>query len=393
MYRKITADFVYPIHEEPVKEGVIILDETNKIVAIETRNKHNINELEVYKGILIPGFVNAHCHLELSHLHGQVPTGTTLLPFLKSVVSMREVPQQQIEKAIKKWDRQMQKVGIVAVGDISNKADTFIVKSNSPIRYATFIEMFDFLQNSRAEQAFEQYWKVFEKQIRNTKDSYQVTPHAPYSVSKKLFQLLKNNTPNNTTVSIHNQETFTENELFQFGKGAIVDFFESLGISLSAFKASNKTSIHYALENMNPQARTLFVHNTLTTPDDIAAAHAWSKNVFWATCPNANLYIENRLPNYKYFLDADAKVCIGTDSLTSNWTLSVLEELKSIKKYQSYVPTEVLLKWATLHGAEALGFEDTLGSVEIGKRPGINLLFGLDGHCEITHRTRVKKLV
>ena len=125
---------------------------------------------------------------------------------------------------------------------------------------------------------------------------------------------------------------------------------------------------------MNPSVRTLFVHNTLTSKADIEAAHQWSPNVYWATCPNANLYIENRLPNYQNFLDTNARMTIGTDSLTSNWQLSIIEEMKTIQRFQSYVPLDTLLKWATLNGAEALGFADTLGSLEVGKTPSLVLL-------------------
>jgi aminodeoxyfutalosine deaminase len=103
------------------------------------------------------------------------------------------------------------------------------------------------------------------------------------------------------------------------------------------------------------------------------------------------LYIENRLPNYQIFLDNNAQMTIGTDSLTSNWSLSVLDELKAIARYQSYVPTETLLQWATLNGAKALGFEGDLGSFEIGKTPGINLLQGLD-KGNICANTSVKRL-
>jgi len=129
----------------------------------------------------------------------------------------------------------------------------------------------------------------------------------------------------------------------------------------------------------------------LTTREDIKAAQTWGNKVYWATCPNANLYIENRLPNYQAFLDTDAKMTIGTDSLTSNWQLSILEEMKTISRFQSYVPFETLLRWATLNGAEALGYENELGSIEVGKTPGLSLL-NLDGNFELNSNTTVRKL-
>ena len=129
----------------------------------------------------------------------------------------------------------------------------------------------------------------------------------------------------------------------------------------------------------------------MCTADDISTAHEWSDKVYWATCANANLYIENRLPNYQLFLDGNAKMTIGTDSLTSNWQLSVLDEMKTISKYQSYVSFETLLRWATLNGAEALGYEKDLGSLEVGKTPGLNLL-NLEDDLLLNAKTEVTRL-
>lgn len=144
-----------------------------------------------------------------------------------------------------------------------------------------------------------------------------------------------------------------------------------------------QASIYYAMEHMDPANRSLFVHNTLTTRDDLRAAQNWSPNTYWASCPNANLYIENRLPDYQAFINTGARLTLGTDSLTSNWQLSILEEMKTIARYQSYVPFETLLRWATLNGAQALGLDNMLGSLEPGKIPGVLLLEGLDARQPI----------
>ena len=145
------------------------------------------------------------------------------------------------------------------------------------------------------------------------------------------------------------------------------------------------------MKYMDPTYRTLFVHNTLTTAEDIKKAAAWSDKVYWATCPNANLYIENRMPYYKDFIDAGAQMTIGTDSLTSNWTLSVFDEMKAIAHYQSYLDFETLLKWATLNGAKALGYEDRLGSIEVDKTPGLVLLQSKGGDI-LSDKTTIKRL-
>ncbi len=391
--RKFSADYIYPISSDPIKNGVVVTDDDGTILSVDQPGVHDATEVQQLKGIIVPGFVNTHCHLELSHMIGQVDTGTKLIPFIKNVVAYREFPMEEILEAIEKADQYMQEQGIVAVGDISNKLDTAAQKDKSNIRYYTFVEMFDFLQESATEQFTAQYREVYEGQSTAHGNQKSYVPHAPYSVSKNLFSIINDRNANSgITVSIHNQETPPENELFLSKTGDFIDFYKDFKFPLDHFQATGQTAIHYAIENMNPKCRTLFVHNTLTTAADIEFAHQWSDQVYWATCANANLYIENRLPNYKAFIDQKAKMTIGTDSLTSNWQLSVLEEMKTIARYQSYVDLDTLLKWATLNGAEALGFEKDLGSIEKGKKPGLNLI-DLKDDLKLSNESKVQRLI
>ena len=393
--RKISATYIHPISQSILSDHVIILSDFGKILALEPIQNHDPKTIEQYQGVIIPGFINTHCHLELSHLLGKLDTGTTLLPFIKNVVGQRATTEEIIQTAIRRAIREMHDAGIVAVGDICNVIDTFEQKEKDTLRYYTFVECFDFLQDQKAHTEYAKYKVVYDQAPHSGGNKRSCVPHAPYSVSQALFELIHacNQDEEQLTISIHNQETLPENELFLKGTGGFIDFYAQFGISLDQFKATKKTAIHYALKHMNPRHRTLFVHNTLTTGADIAAAHAWSEQVYWATCPNANLYIENRLPNYQAFIDQGATLTIGTDSLTSNWQLSILEEIKTIAKYQSYVSFDQLLTWATLNGAKALGFDDYLGSIEVGKVCGLNLLSLTAGKLEIDADTTVKRLI
>ena len=384
-----TADYVFPVSSPPIRNGRVTVDEAGIIVSVVDPALEGDAGLadtgetmapasppEKINGVLIPGFVNAHCHLELSHLQGKSQTGKTLLPFLVDVVTLRAAEPAEIEAAIREQDRRMWAAGIQAVGDICNQADTAATKRESPIRYYSFVEMFDFLQPERARASYEMYLAAYHAQPAPKS----AVPHAPYTVSDELYRLINALNAGPGSVSIHNQETAAEDELFETGGGPFAEFFAGFGASLAGFRAPGTPSIYHAMRRMDPERRTLFVHNTLTEPAALHAARDWARDgVYWVTCPNANLYIENRLPRYDRFLAAGANVCIGTDSLTSNWQLSVLEEMKTIAKYQSYVPFTDLLRWATLNGAEALYFADDLGSLEPGKRPGLLALEGLDG--------------
>ena len=401
VFRKITADWLYPAHAEPMREGVLVVDTDGKIHdVVANRSSFDPAELETYAGALVPGFVNTHCHLELSHMKGKVDTGTGLIDFIRNVVTRRAAPPEEIAAAIAAAEQEMLDGGIVAVGDISNVVDTFAQKALGRLRYYTFVECFDFLQSQNAAEEFAKYTPVYEaltSATNGTASRKSLVPHAPYSVSPSLFERINHaNAATHDgkpyTVSIHNQETPPENELFERGRSAFTDFYAAFGVSLEGFAFPHKTAIHYALEHLDPAARTLFVHNTLTTRDDVRAAQGRIAQTFWATCPNANLYIENRLPDYRVFLDTNAAVTLGTDSLTSNWQLSILAEMQAIARHQSYVPFAELVRWATYNGACALGFENELGSFEVGKRPGVNLIEGFKNE-RLTAASTVRRLV
>ncbi len=365
-----SADYIIPVVGPVIPKGVVVMD-GDTVLDILKREDVGSTDIQKYHGIILPGFVNTHCHLELSHMKGLCPTGTSLIPFISNVVKLREFELGTIKEAIEEQDQKMFEAGIQAVGDISNKSYTVQQKEKSPIRYYTFVEMFDFLQDALRETTVENYSAVFAAHSSENGNKKSFVPHAPYSVSEGLFDFINKANPEHVAISMHNQETWDENELFRTGKGGFVDFYKGFGFNLDDFKAIGKGSIYYALEHLKSKASNIFVHNTLSTKEDIMAAIEWSDNMYWATCPNANLYIENRLPDYSSFMDCDASMTIGTDSIMSNWQLSIWEEIKIIKKYQSNVPLMELLNWGTINGAKALGYETEIGSIEKGKSPGL----------------------
>lgn len=392
--RKISANWILPIHTRPIKNGTLICDDQGTIQDILTA-ENSPSDAEQFEGMLVPGFVNTHCHLELSHLKGIAPSGTGLISFITKVVQNRDHEASVILKAIEDYENHMIENGIVAVGDISNTSDTAFQKAKGNLYYHTFLEMFDMMDESQADQTFAQYDAAYKKFESHSKHKISAVPHAPYSVSPKLYEMINaKNKADDITVSIHNQESVAENEYVKHGTGDFKTLFTSFGVNLEGFKPIGKNAIHFALQHLDSSKKTLFVHNTQSSKEDIQAAIDWGQEVFWASCANANLYIENRLPDYQCFLDAGATMTIGTDSIMSNWTLSVLDEMKAILKYKAYLDFETVLQWATLNGARALGFEKQLGSFEVGKTPGLNLLSQDNpSSIQINLNTEVKRIM
>lgn len=391
MLRYLSADYIFPVSGDPIKNGIVALHKDGKIDAVYTSEtaKSITEPIERYHGIIVPGFVNTHCHLELSHLHGKIPKATGLVSFVKAVISQRTADEEEVLTAMKTNDQLMSDNGIVAVGDISNNHLSKSVKQNSRVFYHTFVELLGF-DPEKAETVFNRALKL-KSDFAPLPAS--IVPHAPYSVSEKLFALLREYSEiHENLCSMHNQESQAETDFFMNKAGEFLDLYKMLNLDLSFFKSHFQSSIKSILPLISSKQKTLLVHNTFTSSDDIATVQASGKDVVWCFCPNANLYIEGRLPDIDQFLAHDLKITLGTDSLASNDKLCILSELKVIKAYFPKLPFSQTIRWATLNGAEFLGIDKRFGSIEKGKAPGLNLIENVKGH-DLTTNSTIRKLI
>lgn len=339
-------------------------------------------------GILCPGFINAHCHLELSHMHGQVQKQTGFTGFAKELLPKRGTfSAGEIASAIEKADEEMFANGIAGVGDISNTADSFLQKTKSKIQYHTFIELLA-LNPQMAEKVVADGVEL----MKSAPKPNSLSPHAPYTASNELLEMIGNSSHDEKCpLTMHNQESAGESEFFTRGTGPMREFYAFLGIPIPYFKPTGVNSMRSKLKSLPHSRNLLLVHNTFTSAEDIRWAEFYSKKLYWCFCPNANLYIENVLPSFQVFRDAGVKMIVGTDSLASNDRLSVLDELKVIAKNVPGIPLGELLTWATKNGADALNFS-SLGSFEKGKKPGVNLLTKVTNE-KLLPETEVKRIL
>lgn len=383
----VSASLVYPVATPPLKNGVIALQEDGtieRVLTAEEAKEQGIEHIQHYDGILVPGFVNTHCHLELSHLLGQIPQHTGLIGFIKKILALRQQPEAEIISAMQKADAQMYANGIVAVGDISNELISKQVKQNSQIYYHTFVELFGFNKPSAP---------IIAQGLQLKKDFYplkaSLVPHAPYSVASSLLTAIKAHTHSDDILTIHNQETTAENEFFENGTGAFVDFLGAVNL-LFEEPTLNQTAIHHSLPKLSTKVNTLLVHNTFTSAADIAFATKTHPKLFWCLCPNANLYIENNLPANHLLQQENINLTLGTDSLASNHQLCILSEMQTLQAKRN-VSFEQALTWATLNGAKFLGIDAQFGSFEPGKKPGI-IWLKTQGYTNNASKTSIQRL-
>jgi cytosine/adenosine deaminase-related metal-dependent hydrolase len=358
-------------------EKILIMDQNGMVLDLQDAEGSDL-DLPIEPNILMPGLINAHCHLELSHLKDVIPPHTGLIEFLCSVVTKRDFSPERIQLAIEQAEAEMAAGGIVAVGDIGNTADTLRVKSRSKIWWQNFVEVLSFTDENSDTQM--KHYADVQTQLQwdaiQSGNRYRtvMVPHAPYSISPKTFRAL-NEASAHQIISIHNQEHPAENDLYQTGGGAYLALFSIFGMRESPFPVTGKNSLASVLPYFTKGQTIFLVHNTSTTEADIdfAMEHArlHQLQLIWCLCPNANLYIENKLPPLELLHQKGCRMVVGTDSYSSNWQLSIQAEINTLRMHYPDFPLEVLLQMATRNGAIALGWDDQLGSFEKGKKPGL----------------------
>ncbi len=385
LYRKIKGSKIFTGSNFAAADDVLIMQLDGKIEAIVKENDAG-DGIENFDGIICPGFVNAHCHIELSHLKNKITEHTGLVNFVQTVMANRTATMKEKEEAMQNAEKEMYETGTVAVGDICNTADSILLKRNSNIYWHNFIEVSGFVDAAAQKryndakiilQEFEKYLQVDDKSLPLNKfeGGLSITPHAPYSVSKKLFQIIDINSKNRI-ISIHNQECEAEDELYLGKSGKFLELYKNLGIDISSFAATEKSSLQSWLPYFTNHQKIISVHNTFTKKENVIFAQQFfgNENVFFCLCPNANLYIENSLPPVEMLIQQNCNIILGTDSYASNWSLNIFDEIKTIRNNFPDIPVATILQWATLNGAKALEIDNVFGSFEKGKKPGVVLI-------------------
>ena len=379
--RRIAAHYLID-RSQLIARPLIELDDQGCVVSVgEWERLDNIPMTEFYAGALSAGFVNAHSHVELSYLRGAIERNTGFGGFARAIGQIRgNYTMSQRLSALRAAMAQMWEEGVQAVGDIINDRSSLEAKSFSPIMWHNFAECFGL--NARIEGVEELLSRSAELGLKTT-----LTPHSTYSLQDSVLSEIVSR---EELFSIHFMESEDECRLYQ-GSGSLHDWYERMGWECDFLSHGSPAR---RIVNVVPRdKKLLLVHNCCLRKEDyqLLTEH-FTHPISWVLCPASNDYISSLRPPVELLRKMGASIALGTDSLASNEKLSLLDEIRLLGD----VPLVEALEWATLGGAKALGMEDQIGSVEVGKRPGIVLLEGLcieHGEPHLTPFTTSRRLV
>lgn len=354
----LSARWIFPVSSLPIADGLLTIA-GDRIVAVEPRGRRSA-DLDLGEAAILPGFVNAHTHLDLSGLRGQCPPSSDFTAWLRQVIAHRRATApEQIEADIRAGLAESLRHGTTLLGDISAGGCSWDVLVDAPIRSVVFYELIGLTQERGAaalEAALD--WLMVDPTTRTCRPG--LSPHAPYSVRRELFRgaaLLASQMQCSTAV--HLAESVDELELLQNRCGSFVPFLKDLGVWDAQDLA---TSTDEVMQCCGWGPNKLFIHGNYLSPSACIP-----RNSTIVYCPRTHTAFAHTPHPFQQFLERGVRVALGTDSLASNPDLSILAEIRHLHRHYPDVSGEMLLRMATLSGAEALGWANESGSLETGK--------------------------
>ena len=390
--KRIAASWVYTLDAEPIRNGYVEYDDDGTILGTGVCAPGE----EIIPAAIVPGFVNAHCHVELSHLHGKFRKGTGMAGFIDQINALRDWAGRDVKVGLtRRWMDKMWNDGVSAMADISNDDSSFDVKKSHKMYTRTFLEVF----GSEPEMCQGVMAEVGE--LQNMADASGIdaapTPHSCYTMSPQLLSASAEAGLKSGFLSYHSQESNEEEELVRKGSGAMYENRKRSGMSTPP--VTGESSLKYFLDRLAAfkaapyDENILLVHNVCLEQEDIDAIAMTMRNAFFAICPLSNIFIHNALPPVRLMRENGLAITVGTDSLSSNDDLDMVKELSCIHENFPEVPMDEILTWACLNGARFLKKDDVLGSLAPGKRPGIVLVKDVDENGFVTKDSRSERLI
>ncbi len=375
--KRFTAEYVYTLTGEPLRHAFVEVEEDGTVI----RTGLCPEDEKVGPGVLCPGFVNAHCHVELSYMKGLFRKGTGMAGFIDQINALRDTSSMEDKlTALKEAMDGMWNQGVQAMADISNCADSFAVKAAHPMYTRTFLEVFGAVPEE-CEDVMKGVRELQEKAHAFGLDAAP-TPHSCYTMSPELVSASSAAGLEDGFLSFHSEESDEEEQMMMSGSGPMWDNRVANGIPTPP--VTGTSSLEYFLMRLRAaglrepvQGHVLLVHECCLTPEGAAAAKKALAQPFLAVCPLSNRFIHNMLPPIPVMRASGIPICVGTDSLSSNDELNMAAELACLQEAFD-VPVQELLTWACLNGARFLGKEDVMGTLEAGKKPGVVRLFLAD---------------
>ena len=365
------AEWVLPISRPPIRGGWIAVDGDRVVNVFESAPRRLVDPTDLGGVAVLPGLVNAHTHLELSYLRGQIPAGGSFVDWIRGVIDTRrrypDPRAPEIVNSVYAAISEAVAAGTALVGDISNTLVTNDPLVRSPLAAVVFFELIRF-KAADATAAVDQALDAIGQVARSDHVRASLAAHAPYSVAPAVFKALRASMTGHLLppCSVHLSESVEEVEFIRTGRGPWRALLEDLGVWDPTWTPPSRSPVEFLDDIGFIGSGTLAIHGVQMTNTDLRTLAA--RGATLVTCPRSNLHTGAGTPPIARFYQSGVRVAVGTDSLASVDDLNVFAELAAMRRIAPDVEAYKLIDSATRQGATALGFGADFGTLDAGKR-------------------------
>ena len=379
------ASWVVPIAGPPIRDGWVAIED-GRISGVGQDAKSSSDDRDLGRVAIMPGLVNAHTHLELSHLHKCVPPSADFVSWIRAVVASRrrdsDPHASRIVDGVQNGIDEAVRFGTAVVGDISNTLVPAALIARSPLAGVVFYELIRF--NAPDPTGFVEQ-ALREVSVLPSSDRLRISlaAHAPYSVSSLVFRAIREAVDGHAhgAYSVHLSESAAEVEFIKNGSGPWRSFLEDVGAWNPEWRPHGGSPVEYVEACGFLSARAVVVHGVHMSSADLTRLATHDATL--VTCPRSNVRTGAGIPPVARFYQSGVRVAIGTDSLASTPDLNVFAELAELRQLAPAVPASRLLESATRHGARALGFDADYGTIGPAKRARLLAVSVPDGTNDV----------
>ena len=378
------ADHVLPGDSPPIADGAVVVGEHGDVLdvgaAAEILPRHAGAELVRVRGVLLPGLVNAHTHIELSAMRGRVGGGRGFVGWVDALITHRhEMSPEEDAEAIDTAVDDLARSGTVAVGEVTNSLAAVSPLARRGIGGCVFHEVFG-QDRAAVLRRVGGLRAELEERVPSWPSSdlaYAPAPHTLYTTHEDAVRaLLDAVTRMDARTSLHLAEHAPERRAIEHGDGPVPEWLLSRTKQRPGWPKVPLFEYAERVGALSPNV--VLVHLVEARADELARVAEKGSPV--VLCPRSNLHIEMKLPPLLAIRSAGIHAALGTDSLASNASLDVLAEAKALSDRFPGVPAHELVTMATWNGARALGRTE-LGRLAKGARPG---LLAVEGGVELS---------
>ena len=314
---------------------------------------------------LLPGLINAHCHLDFTSLRGVIPPQRSFADWIRQINGLRrELSDSDYLESIAQGFKEAKRWGTTAIANIESVRELLARMGPPPLRTWWFAELIDVQPRLSAADMIEGALATFRGK-ESWLGGFGLSPHAPYTASAELLRSTAEVArQNKMRITMHVAESHAEMEMFHDGRGTLFELLRSLGRPMDDC-GKGKTPLAVMLDREVLDEGWIVVHLNELTEDDFVRLERGPR-FHIAHCPRSSRYFRHRPFALRRLLDLGFNVCLGTDSLASNFSLSLFAEMQSLRDAHPWLAPERILEMATVNGARALNQAQALGKIRAG---------------------------